>query len=198
MVRHGQTEFNKLGIIQGSGINASLDETGRLQSQNFFETYKSIAFDRVYTSMLVRTEESVSEFLELGLPHTRLAGLNEIDWGTKEGKKISPDSDKEYFNILQEWKNNNLDAAFEDGESPLEVQERQSSALNYIMDQDTEKQILICMHGRAMRVFLSTIFKTPLKNMDNYEHSNLCLYKIGFASSEGFKLILANDTNHLH
>jgi hypothetical protein len=54
------------------------------------------------------------------------------------------------------------------------------------------------MHGRAMRVFLTTIFDEPLVNMDNYEHSNLCLYKIGYSyETQKFELEVSNDITHL-
>ncbi|HPH47050.1 MAG TPA: histidine phosphatase family protein, partial [Chryseolinea sp.] len=88
IVRHGQTDFNLNNIVQGSGVNSSLNDRGRAQGQAFFDTYKDIQFDKIYTSALVRTKESIQKFIDLGIPFESLSGLNEISWGTKEGEKI--------------------------------------------------------------------------------------------------------------
>ena len=35
IVRHGETAYNALGIVQGRGINAELNEKGWLQARKF-------------------------------------------------------------------------------------------------------------------------------------------------------------------
>ncbi|MEO0734980.1 MAG: histidine phosphatase family protein, partial [Bacteroidota bacterium] len=40
IVRHGQTDFNLQGIVQGSGVDASLNDTGRSQGQHLYEQYR--------------------------------------------------------------------------------------------------------------------------------------------------------------
>jgi len=35
-IRHGETEYNKLGIVQGSGVDSELNENGRAQAQAFY------------------------------------------------------------------------------------------------------------------------------------------------------------------
>jgi len=57
--------------------------------------------------------------------------------------------------------------------------------------------ILVCMHGRAMRIFLSLILKTDLKDMDQYEHNNLCLYLLEEKLDGLFEMKKFNDQNHL-
>ena len=46
LIRHGETEFNRMGIVQGSGIDSDLNETGILQARAFFETYRHITFNK--------------------------------------------------------------------------------------------------------------------------------------------------------
>jgi broad specificity phosphatase PhoE len=59
-----------------------------------------------------------------------------------------------------------------------------------------EELILICMHGRAMRVLLSMLLDRPLVEMDSFKHSNLCLYVL---EQQGNKVsvVLENDISHL-
>ena len=41
LVRHGETDFNKAGIVQGRGVNSSINENGQLQAKKFFEHFKN-------------------------------------------------------------------------------------------------------------------------------------------------------------
>jgi bisphosphoglycerate-dependent phosphoglycerate mutase len=50
IIRHGQTDFNKNGIVQGAGVDSSLNETGRQQAKAFYDKYKGEGFEKVYVS----------------------------------------------------------------------------------------------------------------------------------------------------
>ncbi len=197
IVRHGQTDYNLNGIVQGSGIDSSLNETGRAQAEAFYQAYKGVPFDRVYTSDLKRTHQSVKRFLEDGFPTTALSGLNEINWGTREGIKITPEDDVYYHQVIQSWRDGNTDLRIEGGESPEDVQTRQKVALDHILAQKEEDTILVCMHGRAIRIFLCLLLNKPLKTMDSFEHTNLCLYLVTYTGSM-FNIESFNDTRHLN
>jgi bisphosphoglycerate-dependent phosphoglycerate mutase len=38
LIRHGETDYNRLGVVQGSGIDADLNDLGRRQAQAFLIT----------------------------------------------------------------------------------------------------------------------------------------------------------------
>lgn len=196
LIRHGETDFNLQGIVQGSGINSSLNETGRAQALAFYNAYRDVKFDAVYTSQLNRTVESVSGFIRQGIPHEALGGLNEISWGEKEGQKITPEEDEYYHWMLRQWQLGKTDERITDGESPEDVVLRQRPAIDYVMSKKSESTILICMHGRAMRILLCQLLNYPLKSMDMFEHTNLCLYLVNYTGSM-FSLEKHNDRAHL-
>jgi broad specificity phosphatase PhoE len=196
IVRHGQTDFNLRGIVQGSGVDSSLNDYGRAQAQEFFEEYKHISFDKVYTSALKRCQETVAQFIQQGAPHEALVGLNEISWGKKEGQVITPDEDEYYHYMLDQWQKGDTSLRIEGGESPDEVVVRMKPAVDHIMSHPDEKTILICMHGRAMRILLCYLLHYPLKSMDMFEHENLCLYTLNHTGSM-FNIELYNNVNHL-
>lgn len=196
LVRHGQTDYNLRGIVQGSGIDASINDTGRAQAKQFFNAFNSISFDRVYTSELKRSIQSVQKFIELGVPHKILKGLNEINWGAHEGKVITPKQNSYYYSVIEKWKQGNISLRIDGGESPEDVRLRQLTALDFIMSQSLEDTILICMHGRAMRIFLCLLLDVPLSRMDEFEHSNLCLYELEYQNNK-FHLRKNNVVTHL-
>jgi probable phosphoglycerate mutase len=196
IVRHGQTDFNLQNIVQGSGVDSSLNERGVAQAKAFFQYYKHVPFDKIYTSTLKRTKETVKGFLELGIPTEALAGLNEISWGNKEGFKITPEEDQYYHYMLKQWQLGDTSLRIEGGESPDDVVMRMKPAVEYIMSKPHERTILICMHGRAIRILLCILLNCPLKSMDMFEHENLCLYLLDYRDGK-FTISLHNDISHL-
>jgi broad specificity phosphatase PhoE len=196
LVRHGQTDFNLQGIVQGSGIDSSLNDRGRLQAAAFYHAYRDIAFDKIYTSSLKRTVETMQPFINDGIPYESLAGLNEISWGSKEGQKITASEDAYYHWMLGQWQQGKTSVRIEGGESPEDVALRQRPAMDLIMDRIEEHNILICMHGRAMRILLCGMLNYPLKAMDTFEHENLCLYLVHHTGTL-FTIEKFNHTAHL-
>jgi broad specificity phosphatase PhoE len=196
IVRHGQTDLNLKGIVQGSGVDSSLNDTGIAQASAFFDMYGHIPFDKVYTSSLKRTQQTVARFIQQGIPTEKLSGLNEISWGKKEGEAITPEEDKYYHYMLSEWQKGITTLRIEGGESPDEVIARMKPAVDHILSQENEKTILICMHGRAIRILLCHLLNYPLKSMDMFEHENLCLYILNYTGSM-FNVELYNNIDHL-
>lgn len=196
LVRHGQTDFNRLGFVQGSGVDSSLNDFGRLQALAFFNAYQHVAFDKIYTSALKRSIESVWPFIDKGIPFESFSGLNEINWGNKEGQPITPQEDEYYHYMLDQWRKGNTKLRIERGESPEDVTNRLIPVVDHIKRQEAEKNILVCMHGRAMRILLCYLLGESLDKMDHFEHVNMGLYLLRY--SDGiFSIELFNDTSHL-
>lgn len=196
LIRHGETDYNLKGIVQGSGVDTSLNDTGRMQAHSFFLKYKEVPFKKIYTSALRRTVETVQAFIDLGIPWEQHPGLNEISWGAKDGKIINWEDDKHYQRIIEAWRSGNVDIAIEGGETPRSVEERIRKVIDVIVSRPEEDTILICMHGRAMRILLASIIHQDLKCMDDFQHQNVCLYVLIYSSGQ-FSLEKYNDTTHL-
>lgn len=196
LLRHGQTDFNVQGIVQGSGIDSDLNARGREQAARFWAAYKDTPFARVYTSGLKRTHQSVQQFIDAGLPHESLAALNEISWGTREGSRITPQEDAEYARVLAAWQAGDDHARLPGGESPAEVAARQRPFIELLRRRPQDEIVLACLHGRALRVLLCQLLGYPLRYMDGFEHQNLCLYKLhGVAGRYTIRNFL--DVSHL-
>ena len=198
LIRHGETDYNRKGVVQGSGIDAELNEIGRAQAEAFYDAYGHVPFDKIYTSALVRTRQSVEKFIRSGIPYEQFSGLNEISWGIYEGTAHTSGDDAAYQGILECWRNGETDKAMEGGESPAQVRDRQLPVLKHILSQSQERNILIATHGRAMRILLATLLNEPLAQMDKYPHNNLCLYKLEYTAEKNTAdILLTNDITHL-
>ncbi len=197
LIRHGQTDYNLRGIVQGSGVDASLNDRGRAQALAFYEAYRHVTFDRIYTSRLKRSQESVQPFVERGASLDSMVALNEISWGAKEGQHITPEEDAYYHWMLQQWQQGNTSLPIEGGESPEAVAVRQQEFIAQLVARDQDRQVLVCMHGRAMRILLCQLLGYPLRSMDLFEHENLCLYLLHYNGKQ-FSVESFNDTAHLN
>lgn len=196
IIRHGETDLNKLGIVQGRGMDSELNEKGRNQANSFYRAYKHIPFDKIYTSTLKRTHQTVEKFIESSIPWIQYPGLDELGWGIHEGQESTEQIRSDFDKITHNWRAGQLYQKFENGESPLEVKERQLIVLEKLTEENNENNILICMHGRAMRLLLCLLTNQPLTEMDTFPHSNTTLYKIGFDGKE-FHILDFNNTQHL-
>ena len=196
IVRHGQTELNRQGIVQGRGMDTDLNDEGRKQALQFFEAYKTAPFDKIYISALKRTQQSVQSFIDMGIPYQKLPGLDELAWGIHEGQPSTTQNKAAFLQIMRDWLDGRLDSKFEGGESPNEVEIREREALDVIMSHPDEKTVLICMHGRAMRLLLCILTNRPLTEMEAFPHQNLVLYKVVY-DSEKFEIADFNNAEHL-
>ncbi|MDN3548032.1 histidine phosphatase family protein [Mucilaginibacter aquaedulcis] len=196
IVRHGQTELNRQGIVQGRGMDTDLNDEGRRQASLFYEAYKNVPFDKIYVSALKRTQQSVQPFIDMGIPYQKLSGLDELAWGIHEGQPSTTQNKAAFLQIMRDWLDGRLDSKFEGGESPNEVEIREREALGVIMSHPEEKNVLICMHGRAMRLLLCILSGLPLTAMDTFPHQNLVLYKVEY-DGDKFQITEFNNAEHL-
>lgn len=196
IIRHGQTDLNLRGIVQGRGVNSPLNENGIQQAEAFFSAYQDIPFDKVYTSTLLRTHQTVEQFVNQGIPTEQLEGLDEISWGIYEGQEQNESIMEGFTKVVESWRSNDLDLAIEGGESPNTVVKRQKVAFDYMVEQENEENVLVCMHGRALRILLCHLMDIPVHNMDDFPHTNTSLYVLEYADGK-FEIVDHYNTKHL-
>ncbi len=195
-IRHGETELNRQGIIQGSGVDSRLNDTGMHQGRRFFNYYKNECFDYVICSSLRRSYETIEPFLSTHhLPYEKTALINEISWGIHEGKSGNPQLRIDYKTLINAWNRGVFDSKFEGGESATELSARLSRFMDYIISLPYDR-ILVCTHGRALRCLMCLIEQKHLREMENYEHANTGLYLVTYNANE-WSVLKHNDSSHL-
>ena len=104
LVRHGESEWNRIGRYQGQ-LDAPLSELGLKQADALAERLQNEKLDAIFTSPLQRakrTAEAIARF------HPRLElqedpALMEIHHGTWQGLFAS-DVREQYGELLDEWR----------------------------------------------------------------------------------------------
>ena len=195
IIRHGETDYNRNGIVQGQGVDTSLNDTGRLQAKAFYDHYHQSGFEVVLTSQLKRTHETMAPFIKAGLTWEQFPEINEINWGKHEGQKSTPDMHLQYKRMIEAWESGDLDARLEGAESAADLGRRLSGFV-HALGQRPEERILVCSHGRAMRALMCLLREQSLTRMNDYKHSNTGLYKAAY-QRQRYEFLLENDLTHL-
>lgn len=195
IVRHGETDFNRHGIVQGQGVDTPLNELGHQQAHAFYRHYSHLPFEAVLTSRLQRTHQTMAPFIEQGIPWEQFAEINEISWGIHEGKKGNAEMRESYKELMANWNNGNLEARIPAGESATELGARVEKFVQHLRERP-ESLLLVCAHGRTMRALMCILKEVSLMEMNRFHHSNTGLWQVQQESLQ-FNFIVENDTSHL-
>ena len=118
LVRHGATEWNENGLVQGHS-DVPLSERGRADVARW-RLPPALAGFALVSSPLVRAVETAR--LIAGEPEIE-PRLIEMSWGTWEGRTL-PDLRAELGDLMAAWEAKGLDFRAPGGESPSDVQHR--------------------------------------------------------------------------
>lgn len=161
IIRHGETDANKLGMLQGT-INWPLNEYGIKLAEITGNNMKGIKFDLCYSSPLDRAKQTAQIILKNSENNIEIKydeRLMEMNMGIYEGKKFKPkELEVPVLKILLFKWNAFLSGRFKEGENAREVCKRTQDFLIEISKQKCEN-ILVSTHGCAMRAMLNILYK---------------------------------------
>jgi broad specificity phosphatase PhoE len=155
MVRHGESTWNDLGLIQGHADGPVLTERGRAQSLEVADRLPVGAVEAIYASDLERAQETAKLVgAALGLPFGTHNALRERCFGVLEGRPLS-DLDPAHSGIRDERV---IDASArpEGGESLDDLYGRVGTFLEWLGDQTPAGDVVLVTHGgtiRALRAY---------------------------------------------
>jgi len=155
LVRHGESTWNDLGLIQGHAEGPVLTERGRAQSRDVAHRLPSGVVEAIYASDLERAQETAA-FIgsALGRPVNSHSALRERCFGVLEGLPFSA-LDAAHSGISDERV---IDATArpEGGESLENLYERAGGFLEWLGDQPHSGDVVVVTHGgtiRALRAY---------------------------------------------
>lgn len=196
IARHGETEYNRKKLLQGRGIDASLNETGILQAKALSGYLNRYPVHYLGSSSLKRSFETAGFHSQsINKDVIKYAGLDEMDFGDYEGLSFLEVED-EIKRIGQAWKSGQVDLKIPGGESPRDTYERANSAMMELIESTSEETLAVVIHGRLIRILLSEWLGLGLKNMDKIEHQNGSVNQLLFKNGT-FEAVYLNKTDHL-
>lgn len=196
IARHGETDYNLKGLLQGRGIDAPLNETGWSQAERLADYLSNYNAGLIVSSSLQRTWQTASPYgrkVNLGTRQER--GLDEMDFGIFEGRPY-PEASGALDELKTTWQAGELSIPIPGGESPLDVYNRANDVVQSLFDNDEAETVVLVLHGRLIRILLSEWLGYGLKNMHKIEHQNGAVYQLVYNGE--FKPVYLNKTEHLN
>lgn len=155
LIRHGETDWNKEGKLQGR-VDIPLNAEGRHVAELTREALQEVPFDVAFTSPLKRAYETAEIILRgRGVPIIKDDRIIEVGFGTYEGKKRK-DWDE---NIKNFFLKSEAYVPLGEGETFEDVLEREGAFLKELFSDSRYqgKTILIATHGAALSGLLTVI-----------------------------------------
>lgn len=146
VVRHGQTNLNKAGLMQGR-YDEPLNDVGRAQALEKSKLLKGIKFDAVYSSPLSRAKETAQ--ILSGLSDDEIIKderIIEVDFGKYERVKYN----RQDLNMILYWVYPEIFKCPKTVEDTKSMIKRSRDFLIELENKDYENVLVVC-HGGIIR-----------------------------------------------
>ena len=198
LCRHGETEYNAQSLLQGSGIDASLNELGRTQAASLADTLSATRLDEVASSTLsraVETADAVASLQAASVQRSRHAGLVELCHGSLEGVPLA-DCRPQLKELTDAWMRGATDVPVGgDGESADMLLARAQAALwtdgCLLGSSEAGRHVAAVAHSTLNRAVLAVAVGKPLGEMFSIQQDNCCINVLDFEMTSGAVSVVA-------
>ena len=199
IVRHGETVFNKKGIMQGNIIDSPLTKRGENQAERVRKKLSKLHFDEIFSSDLFRAKRTAEIItLERKLAVKTTQALREQNYGRYEGKpyKVFHESLRK---LLQKYerlddrkkKHFRLESGIETDE---EAVSRFITFIREIAIAYAGKNILVVSHGDVIKYFLIHVGFATYQQLSENAIENCSYIKV---QSDGIVFFI-KETNGIY
>ena len=200
IVRHGETDWNKMGKYQGI-TDIPLNENGLNQAKACGNALKDVTFDRILSSDLSRalvTAETIRG--DRTTPITIDKRLRELNFGDWEAMLFS-EIEEHWPGLIDEMYLRPHLVKVPNGESFKDLQDRAWEGLEEFLNaNDEEETLLIACHGGTIRTLLCKLLDISISHCWNFSQGNTAINRIfynGMGEYDHNILNLLNDTAHV-
>lgn len=197
LVRHGETEWNKVERFRGRAdvlLNAMGISQAEATARRIEKVWPATA---VYSSPLSRatiTAEAIAGRFSLSVQ--KCDGLIDIDYGRWQG--LSPDEiGRRWPELLSSWYRAPHTVQIPGGESLDTLRARCANAIGDIVARHSEETVVLVAHTVVNRIILLIALGLPNERFWHIRQDTCALNEFE-ADGADFTLVSMNDTCHLH
>jgi broad specificity phosphatase PhoE len=182
LLRHGQSTWNHLHLIQGQNDEAVLTQKGKEQARLAAAELREHPFDVIISSDLTRTLETAQIVGEqLGLGVELAVGLRERDYGVLEGRPASEmtvaESGISGYRVVDD------DASPLEGESLRELLQRAGNFMEELRSKRAGQRMLLVTHGGTIRALRAYCQGESMMNLEWDRVGNCSLWDVTLPAS---------------
>lgn len=191
ITRHGQTEENKAGIIQGQ-IPGKLSQLGIEQAKKVAKRLKTEKIDHIYASDLARASDTGKEIAKYHpeVPFELVKELREKYYGSWQGKELETIkfTDKEAYKHFSP----------PDAESWEALFKRAEDFLRQVLAQHQDETVVFVGHdgiNKAMIAVINGQTAEDIRTIENLYNTSVCIYEID--ENKKHEIVCFNCKKHL-
>jgi broad specificity phosphatase PhoE len=195
LVRHGETHWNKDGLVQGGDSDIELDDTGLEQARRLAAFLKNEPIIAILSSPLQRAVATAEVIASQNhLPVEIDQGLKELKVGDLEGISIS-NLRTTFSRFLLQWWQDGETMKLPNGESLVELQQRAWKVIEGLLEKHKDGTAVVVSH---YFVILAIILKALNLPLDCFTKFKLDLGGVSILEFRdyGARLVAFNDTSY--
>ena len=197
IARHGESEGNLAGTLQGCRIDTPLTANGRRQAEAMAIALAGAQVDAVVASPLQRARETAGT---VAAPHGLGLSLDlelvEYDWGQWTGLSLDEEMERRVTQLRARWRSGDVDARPPEGESPVRAARRLRRVLDRVVASGARAPLLVG-HGRSNRILLCVLLGRDLSRMDEVRQRNASVSLLEWDGEGPAVPLVLDDVGHL-
>lgn len=196
IARHGQTEWNREGIIQGC-MDSKLTDIGIIGAELLNKRVKDLEIDYIISSPLGRAYNTAKIIKgDRDIEIIKCDGLKEICCGDFEGHRFM-DLSEEYPEEFSKIRENPFDNRYPNGENLSEFFDRVAKCFKDIIEKYKNNKILIVAHGGTIKCIQAFIRNRKIDNKWFDSVVENCSFTHLKIIDGDIKVCVFNDITHL-
>ena len=196
LVRHGETEWNRLRRIQGGNSDTQLNQRGRKQAESLALRLKQEEIQAIYSSPLQRAQDTARAIVGYHqLPVGVEPSLKEIEVGELEGVSIA-EVGKHLSQLLTMHSQGEELPKMPGGESLTDLQQRVWSTIQRPVAWHRDGVLVVVSHYFSILTIVCSVLNLPLTQIGKLRLSPGSISIVTF-DEQATRLILFNDTCHI-
>ena len=196
VVRHGETDWNKLGRFQGH-TDISLNDRGLSQARETAVASEDWGYTAIYSSPLVRTVQVAEEIAKVTpMLVSQEPGLKELSLGDLEGV-TGEEMRNDWPDLFAAWRTEPEKMSMPNGESLGELRDRTWQViLDIEQKHSSDDSIVVISHNFAIRSIINELLGMPLAYFHrmSLNLASVCTFD---SDERGRRLTGYNSTSHL-
>lgn len=195
LVRHGETEWNRLGKFRGHA-DIPLNATGLEQARRVAERLARVRVNAIFTGSLTRTMMTSREIAaHHSLTPIVEEGLMDLDYGDWEGKTVEEIKQQD-SPLYREWLTQPDRVRIPRGETLKALRQRAIETLERLTPHHSDDLVVFVSHDMVGRILVCAVLGLPNDAIWRFAQDNASLTNFERAGDH-FILRTMNDTAHL-
>lgn len=216
LVRHGETDWNQRGLMQGGGFDIELNENGNLQANRVaqelvtaFTGKENVVLASSHLQRAAQTADTLyqhwkTQHQDLEIHRVIMKEFGEMRFGDLEGNALrGPEATHESQALFRD---NNYKMTQDKhvcwpggGESTADVEDRGLHGLDTLAKKHPDSCLLVIVaHGRFNKILLASLLYGDVLKHSEIEQGNTCINIIDQRKDGNYEKVVLNYLGHLN